>query len=248
MEKKKNALLNKFKPGINQDLELLQYKPQATADFTETDPWRVLRIQSEVINGFDSLSKLGSSIAIFGSARTSPQDKFYQDAVTVAEALANAGLNIITGGGPGIMEAANMGASRGKALSVGCNIELPFEQSPNPYQDICLSFHYFFVRKLMFVKYAIGFIIFPGGFGTLDELFESLTLSQTDKIQHFPIVLYGKAYWQGLLDWFTGTMLKYKNISESNMDLFYVTDSPEETAEYLLNYCYEKGYLTTTQS
>lgn len=229
--------------GSSEDGELLKFRPQEEMRVTQTDPWRVLRIQGEVINGFDTLCRLGPSIAIFGSARTQKSEKYYKEAIQVARTLADSGLNIITGGGPGIMEAANYGASKGKAMSVGCSIELPFETAPNPFQDISLTFHYFFVRKLMFVKYSIGFIIFPGGFGTIDELFEALTLIQTDTIQHFPIVLHGREYWKGLIDWIKSTMLEHKNISKKDLDLIRITDSPEEVSQYILSYCQKAGFI-----
>jgi len=233
----------KDKQILHQDYELLKSHPQVTPNFTENDPWRVFRIQGEFVEGFDALSKLGPAISIFGSARLKKENKYWQEAAETARILADAGLAIITGGGPGIMEAANYGAAQGKGLSVGCNIELPFEQKPNPYQDICLSFRYFFVRKMMFVKYSLGYIIFPGGFGTLDEFFEALTLSQTNKIDHFPIALHGNEYWQGLLDWSKNTQLAAGCISQSDLDLFKITDSPQETVEYILGNCRGREFL-----
>lgn len=233
---------------FHEDLELLRYRPKDAIDFTHTDPWRVLRIQGEFIEGFDALSKLGPCVAIFGSSRFSKKARYWKEACQVAEMLANSGLSVITGGGPGVMEAANYGAFMGKALSVGCNIELPFEQKPNPYQDISLSFRYFFVRKMMFVKYSVGFIIFPGGFGTLDELFESLTLSQTNKIEHFPIVLHGRRFWEGLIDWIRSSVLAGECISKSDLDLFTVTDTPEETANHVLQHCLKHGLIKVKNS
>ena len=227
----------------NEDKELLQFPRKGETDFTQTDPWRVFRILGEFVQGFDELSKLGPTISIFGSARTKKENRYWQEAAKVAEKLSNAGLTIISGGGPGIMEAANYGAEKGSSDSVGCNIELPFEQSPNPYQDISLTFRYFFVRKMMFVKYSIGYVIFPGGFGTMDELFEALTLTQTDKIAQFPIALHGKDYWKGLLDWIENTLLAQGSISKEDLDLFTVTDTVEETVEYILAYCKTHGHL-----
>src|SRR6478672_472848 len=181
-----------------EDEQLLE-RPKA--EFLETDTWRALRILSEFVEGFDAMARVGPAVTIFGSARTRPDDPVYELTRGIARRLAEAGYAIITGGGPGAMEAANRGCREGGGLSVGCNIELPHEQSLNPYVDLGVEFHYFFARKVMFVKYADGFVIMPGGLGTLDELFESLTLIQTGKVQHFPVVLVGRAYWTGLLDW-----------------------------------------------
>ena len=176
-------------------------------DFLETDPWRALRILSEFVEGFDALAEVGPAITVFGSARTRPDDPVYELARTIGRRLAEAGYAVITGGGPGTMEAANRGCREGGGLSVGCNIELPHEQGMNAYVDLGVEFRYFFARKTMFVKYADGFVILPGGFGTLDELFEALTLIQTGKIRHFPVVLVGRAYWAGLLDWIRDTLV-----------------------------------------
>jgi uncharacterized protein (TIGR00730 family) len=225
----------------HEDYDLLRYCRDG--DFTETDPWRVFRILGEFVEGFDSLSRIGPAVSIFGSARTKKENKYWKEAAEVAEKLSDSGLTIITGGGPGIMEAGNFGGKKGASDSVGCNIELPFEQSPNPYQDICLSFRYFFVRKMMFVKYSIGYVIFPGGFGTMDELFEALTLTQTDKIAQFPIALHGKEYWAGLLEWIENTLLAQGSISKEDMDIFKVTDTVDETVEYILDFCKEHNYL-----
>ena len=202
-------------------------------DFTDSDPWRVLRIQSEFVNGFDTMAGLGPAVTIFGSARTPEEAPIYQAAVETARLLAQEGLAIITGGGPGIMEAANRGARLGKGLSVGFAIELPFEEAANRYVDIAITFRYFFVRKTMFVKYAQAFVIFPGGFGTMDELFEALTLIQTGKIHNFPVVLYGSDYWSGLLDWLKATMAERGNISPEDLERFVVVDAPEEVRELL---------------
>jgi hypothetical protein len=192
------------------------------------EPWRVFRIMGEFVEGFDTLHELGPAISIFGSARTPPDHPYYAAAEHVARLLVQAGFTIITGGGPGIMEAANRGAKAQGGTSVGLAIELPYETGPNPHLDISLTFNYFFCRKVMFVKYAMGFVIFPGGFGTLDELFEALTLEQTDKISNFPIVLYGTEYWNGLLDWMKNTLIRNRTIEQDDLDLLYVTDDPEE--------------------
>ncbi len=225
------------------DYCLLKTPLPGTPDFTDQDPWRVLRIQGEFVEGFDALSKVGPCAAIFGSARTRPGDPYYTKAVETARILVQSGLGVITGGGPGIMEAANKGAQEGGGLSIGCNIELPFEQKPNPYQNISLSFRYFFVRKMMFVKYSIAFVIFPGGFGTLDELTESLTLAQTGKIEHFPVVLFGKEYWKGFRDWLEDTVAAEGKINKKDMDLFRLFDDPEEAARWVVETAREKGHL-----
>jgi uncharacterized protein (TIGR00730 family) len=210
-------------------------------DFTLTDPWRVFRIMSEFVEGFDELSHIPPSVAIFGSARTKPEDPSYQAAVETARLLAKAGFGIITGGGPGIMEAGNKGAQEGYNCSIGCNIELPFEQGSNPYLDISLDFRYFFVRKTMFVKYAEAFIIFPGGFGTMDELFEALTLIQTKKVSNFPVILYDSKYWKGLIDWINDTMLTTGKIHPEDASLLLLSDDPQEICNIVIN-AYEEGY------
>ena len=214
--------------------EQLLMPPDKEVPFTETDPWRVMRIQSEFVQGFDALAQLSRAVTIFGSARTPPGDPNYEAAVETACLLGEAGCAIITGGGPGIMEAANKGARQAGALSVGLNIELPFEQHVNPYVDLALNHRYFFVRKTMLVKYAQAFVIFPGGFGTMDELFESLTLIQTGKISNFPVVLFDSSYWQGLLDWLQKTMQNEGKIEAADLDLLLVTDSPEEVRDFVL--------------
>ena len=195
------------------------------------DPWRVLRILSEFVEGFDALNRVGPAVTVFGSARSNPDDPYYKQGMELGAALARRGFAVITGGGPGIMEAVNRGCHEAGGLSVGCNIELPHEQSLNKYVDLGVEFRYFFVRKNMFVKYAQGFVIFPGGLGTLDELFESLTLAQTGKIEHFPIVLYGSSYWKGLLDWMRAVVLANGNMSADDFKLVSLTDDPEEAAE-----------------
>ncbi len=203
-------------------------------DLKNSETWRVFRIQSELVEGFETLNDLGPAVTIFGSARLQPGNKYYDDAVTVAKKLADDGFAIITGGGPGIMEGANKGAKKGKAHSVGLNIEIPSEQIPNKYQDISLSFRYFFIRKLMFIKYAIAYIIFPGGFGTMDELFEALTLVQTKRIKSFPIILYGSEYWEGLIDWMKKTLVGNGTIAREDFALFSIVDKPEEV-RFLIN-------------
>jgi uncharacterized protein (TIGR00730 family) len=202
-------------------------------EFTSTDTWRVFRIMGEFVEGFDELATVTRGVAIFGSARTSPETPFYAAAQETAALLARAGFSVITGGGPGIMEAANRGAFEAAGVSIGCNIELPFEQSPNPYQTRSLKFRYFFVRKTMFVKYSNAFVIFPGGFGTLDELFESLTLIQTRKIKNFPVILFGSKFWAGMLDWIEGTILTSRYIGEADRGLLHLTDSPAEVVEII---------------
>ena len=202
---------------------------------TLSDEDRLDRITDELRAGFDALSGVAAAASFFGSARTPPGDPDYELARETARLVGESGLAIITGGGPGIMEAANRGAKDAGAPSVGLNIELPFEQGGNPYCDICLQFHYFFVRKIMFVRYASGFVVFPGGFGTMDELFEALTLIQTGKITEFPVVLVGSDYWSGLVDWFRERMLAEGNISPDDLDLFKVTDEPLEVRDLLMS-------------
>ena len=197
-------------------------------DLKTSETWRVFRIQSELVEGFETLHDLGPAVTVFGSSRLSPESEYYKEAACVAKMLADEGFAVITGGGPGIMEGANRGAKKGKAHSVGLNIEIPSEQVPNKYQDVSLSFRYFFIRKLMFIKYAIAFIIFPGGFGTMDELFEALTLAQTKRIQSFPIILYGAGYWKGLLDWMKETLVPQGTISHEDFALFSIVDTPKE--------------------
>ena len=215
--------------------------PHAAGDFTRTDPWRVLRIMGEFIEGFDTLNTIQRGVTIFGSARTPPSDPQYQAAQETAAILAKAGYAIITGAGPGIMEAANKGARLAGGRSIGCNIELPFEQGANPYVDTVVNFRYFFVRKTMFIKYSSAFIIFPGGFGTLDELFEAVTLIQTGKISQFPVVLFGRHYWAGLVRWLQTRMLGEGKISEGDLDLMLLTDDPAEAAQAVMS-AYEAGH------
>lgn len=215
--------------------ERLLSSPEPSYDFTQSDPWRVFRIMGEFVEGFDTLAKVGDAVAVFGSARLPPDHPQYIAAEKTAQLLAEAGFAVITGGGPGIMEAANKGAAEGGGLSIGCNIELPFEQGMNAFVDVAIDFRYFFVRKTMFVKYSEAFVIFPGGFGTMDELFEALTLIQTGKIRNFPVVLFGSEYWAGLLDWIRTTMLGEGMISTSDPSLMFVTDSPEEAVRVIVD-------------
>ncbi len=231
-------------PGTTQDEQLLE--SPGPDEFTHTDTWRVFRIMGEFVAGFDELATLTHGVSIFGSARTGPDDADYKAAQETAALLARAGLAVITGGGPGIMEAANRGAFEAGGVSVGCNIELPFEQNSNPYLTLSLKFKYFFVRKMMFVKYSEAFIIFPGGFGTLDEFFEALTLIQTRKIRNFPVVLFGSRYWGGLMDWIRDFALKENKVSEADLRLLHLTDSPAEVVQIIVSsqsslHDFEKG-------
>jgi len=215
-----------------EDQQLLQ--EAADASFLKTDTWRALRIMGEFVEGFDALAGIGKAVSVFGSARIGRSDPSYRTARALARKLAKRGYAIITGGGPGIMEAANRGAREVGGVSVGCNIELPFEQGLNEFVTLGMEFRYFFVRKTMFVKYAEAFCIFPGGFGTLDELFEALTLIQTGKVQHFPVVLFGTAYWAGLVRWLRSTPLTEGKISHDDLKLFTVTDDVDEAVEVIL--------------
>ncbi|TVR58395.1 MAG: TIGR00730 family Rossman fold protein [Spirochaetaceae bacterium] len=233
MDEKKN-LKHTDSPSVTEDQRLLAKPTREQASFTDSDPWRVFRIQGEFVEGFDRLATLGPAVTLFGSARTHEDHAWYRATVETARLLAESGLAVITGGGPGIMEAGNRGAKEAGGLSVGLGIELPFEQGVNPYVDIAVNFRYFFVRKTMLVKYAQAFVIFPGGFGTLDELFESMTLIQTGKISRFPIVLFGTEYWGGLLAWVRNTMLAHGNISAEDLDLITLSDSPEEVRDIVV--------------
>jgi len=229
------------RPGDpTEDERLLQRHPHRLPD-TPSDAWRVFRIMGEFVEGFDTLGGIGPAVSIFGSARTPPEHPEFAAALETARRLAAAGFTIITGGGPGVMAAANRGAQEGGGESVGCNIELPFEQGMNQYVDTAVNFRYFFVRKMMFVKYAEAFVIFPGGFGTMDELFESLTLIQTGKVRNFPVVLFGSSYWGGLLDWLRGSMLEGQKILAEDLELMTVTDSPEEAARIIVD-SYEENF------
>jgi uncharacterized protein (TIGR00730 family) len=224
---------DEHKPGTTQDEQLLE-SPRLD-EFTHTDTWRVFRIMGEFVTGFDELATLTRGVSIFGSARTQADDPDYAAAQETAALLARDGFAVITGGGPGIMEAANRGAFEAGGLSIGCNIELPFEQNSNPYLTRGLKFKYFFVRKMMFVKYSLGFIIFPGGFGTLDELFEALTLIQTQKIRNFPVVLFGTKYWEGLLNWVRDFGLKEGKLTEEDLKRLHLTDSPAEVVKIIVD-------------
>jgi uncharacterized protein (TIGR00730 family) len=216
--------------------EILLRSPDPKDDYQTSDSWRVLRMTSELVDGFDSLAQVTRGVSVFGSARTKPGTEIYEAARETGKLLAEAGFETITGGGPGIMEAANRGAYEAGGVSIGCNIELPFEQKPNPYQNRALVFKYFFVRKTMFIKYSNAFIIFPGGFGTMDEAFEALTLIQAHKIRNFPVVLFSAQYWKGLLSWITSTMLHEGNINAEDLSLIHLTDSPHDAVDFVSRY------------
>jgi len=221
------------KPTTTEDEQFLERAPAGRPAFIDSDPWRALRILSEFVEGFDALAAVGPAVTIFGSARVAVDSPEYTLARTIARKLAETGFAIITGGGPGVMEGANRGCREGGGLSVGCNIELPHEQHLNPYVDLGVEFRYFFARKTMFVKYADAFVILPGGFGTLDELFESLTLIQTGKVRHFPVVLVGRDYWKGMLDWLRDVQLPAGAISEADLELLRLTDDPDEVVSII---------------
>ena len=218
-------------PQSTTDQRLLD--DRGRADWLHTDPWRVLRIQAEFVEGFGALAEIGPAVSIFGSARTSPGSEWYAKGVELGRRVAEAGFAVITGGGPGVMEAANRGAREAGGTSVGLGIELPFEAGLNPYVDLGINFRYFFARKTMFVKYSEGFVVLPGGFGTLDEVFEAVTLAQTGKVTSFPIVLVGVAYWQGLIDWLRDSLEAGGMVSEGDIERLYLTDDLEEAVEYL---------------
>lgn len=223
----------------NEEKIIEAFKEKDWNEIRVNDSWVIFKIMGEFVNGFDKMSKIGPCVSIFGSARTKPDNKHYQLAVEIAQKLTQQGFGIISGGGPGIMEAANKGAYQGGGKSVGLNIDLPFEQQSNPYidKDKNLEFDYFFVRKVMFVKYSQGFIVLPGGFGTLDEFFEALTLIQTLKIGKFPIVLVGSEYWSGLIDWIQKTVLeKEHNISAPDMNLFKVVDTADDAVKIIVDF------------
>src|ERR1041384_7569341 len=217
---------------VTQDEQLLE-SPRPD-EFTHTDTWRVFRIMGEFVEGFDELATVTRGVSVFGSARTPRESEYYRAAQETAAQLVRAGFAVITGGGPGIMEAANRCAFEARGVSIGCNIELPMEQKPNPYQTRSLKFNYFFVRKTMFVKYSTAFVIFPGGYGTLDELFEALTLIQTHKIKNFPVVLFSTKYWGGLIDWIKGVLLAQQAIADADLLLLHCTDSPAEVVEIVV--------------
>jgi uncharacterized protein (TIGR00730 family) len=226
------------KPTATEDEKFLERRGPVgdRPSFVDSDPWRALRILSEFVEGFDALASVGPAVTIFGSARTPVDSPDYELARGIARRLAENGFAIITGGGPGIMEAANRGCQDGGGLSIGCNIELPHEQGLNPYVDLGVEFKYFFARKTMFVKYADAFVILPGGFGTLDELFEALTLIQTGKIRDFPVVLVGKEYWRGLLEWMRATQVEAGAITLHDVELLKVTDDPDEVCQIIRAY------------
>jgi hypothetical protein len=208
--------------------------------FTKEDTWRMFRIMAEFVEGFEMLSQVGNAVSLFGSSRSRPDNRYYKLAEKTAYLLAKAGFAVITGGGPGIMEAGNKGARRAGGLSIGLNIQIPTEQKANPYIDTLLDFHYFFVRKVMFVKYARAFVIMPGGFGTLDEFFEAINLIQTQRIPPFPVVVLGKEYWKGLIEWLRASVLSAGNISPHDLDIFHVVDTPEEVVKIISTF-YRKG-------
>jgi len=212
-----------------------------TVTFTKEDPWRVFRIMAEFVDSFEVLSQVGPAVTIFGSARTAPADPYYKATTTIAKELARHNLAVITGGGPGIMAAANRGAAEAKGKSVGLNIELPFEQKGNNYANVPLRFHYFFSRKVCFVKYSIAFVYMPGGFGTLDEFFEVLTLVQTKRIPSFPLILFGRDYWSGLVRWMKSVLEKKGMISPGDLDLFYITDDTKEVVDLIVEYMRKVG-------
>jgi uncharacterized protein (TIGR00730 family) len=214
----------------NMKRKLEQYQ---VLDFTQDEPWRIFRIMAELVDSFEEMSKQGPLVSIFGSARTKPDHPYYQSAEKMGRLLSEAGYGVMTGGGPGIMEAGNKGAFENDAASVGLNIKLPMEQHPNPYQTVDLNFRYFFIRKICFLKYSVAVVIYPGGFGTLDEMSETLTLLQTKKIDPIPLVLVGKKFWGPLIEWFRNTLVADGMISEQDLDLFYLTDEPEDALEYI---------------
>jgi uncharacterized protein (TIGR00730 family) len=218
----------------NEDRKLLRTAPYADTSFLDSDAWRALRIMGEFVEGFDSLAELGPAISIFGSARVAQENEYAKAAEELAAKLAHHGITVITGGGPGVMEAANRGAAQAGGVSVGLGIELPHEQAVNEWCNLVLNFRYFFARKVMFVKYAQGFVIFPGGFGTLDELFESVTLVQTGKIDHFPVILFGKRYWAGLLDWLADEVAQKHMIATADLKLLRTTDDTDEAMEWIV--------------
>lgn len=231
---------------MNEDKIKSAFQKKDWNEIQTSDSWRIFEIMAEFVEGFKKLSRIGPCVSIFGSARTKPENRYFKLATEIASKLTQNGYGVITGGGPGVMEAANMGAKQGEGPSVGINITLPFEQHPNIFidPDKLISFDHFFVRKVMFMKYAQGFIVLPGGFGTLDEFFEAITLIQTEKIGQFPIVLVGKDYWSGLVDWMNQTMLKEEeNISDGDMDLFKIADTADEAVKYI-NQFYSKYLLS----
>jgi uncharacterized protein (TIGR00730 family) len=241
-----DAIRDPHLPAVTEDEKLLQLPRVHAAEFTHTDPWRLMRIMGEFIEGFDTLATVDKGVTIFGSARIGPDDRQYRAAEEVARLLAKAGFAVITGAGPGIMEAANKGAYLAGGRSIGCNIELPFEQGANPYVDTLINFRYFAVRKTMFIKYSVAFIIFPGGFGTLDELFEALVLIQTGKIYQFPVILFGRYYWAGLIRWLQSRVLRERKIAPGDLDLMLLTDDPGQAARAVIT-AYESQARTVQE-
>jgi uncharacterized protein (TIGR00730 family) len=233
---RRDAAARMGRPPATEDEQFLERRPAGRAAFVDSDPWRALRILAEFVDGFDALAQVGPAVTVFGSARTPDGHPMYELARTIGRRLAEQGFAVITGGGPGVMEAANRGCQEGGGLSIGCNIELPHEQAINPYVDLGVEFRYFFARKTMFVKYADAFVILPGGFGTLDELFEALTLIQTGKVRDFPVILVGRAYWEGLLAWIRDVQLPAGAISVSDVELLRITDDPDEVCAIVTEY------------
>jgi uncharacterized protein (TIGR00730 family) len=230
----------------SEDKIVSAFKSKDWQEIKAEDSWKIFKIMAELVEGFEKLARIGPCVSVFGSARTTPDNKYYKLAEDIAYKLTQRGYGVITGGGPGIMEAGNLGAKRGKGRSVGINISLPFEQEPNFFidSDKLITFDHFFVRKLMFMKYAQGFVVLPGGFGTFDELFEAITLIQTGKIGRFPIVLAGKSYWEGLVKWIKEVMLEAEqNVSADDMDIFHVVDTAEEAVE-IIDTFYSKYMLS----
>ncbi len=216
-------------------------------NFEDNDTWRIFRIMAEFVEGFETLSRLGPAVSVFGSARTTPDNPFYKQAVNLGKLLAQSGFAVITGGGPGIMEGANRGAKDAGGMSVGLNIMLPHEQRPNPHVTIQMDFHYFFARKMMFVKYANALVVFPGGFGTMDEFFEALTLIQTDKIFHFPVYLVGSDYWKGLIEWIKDQMLSSGAIEAEDLEIFKISDDEEEIVRDITRLFVAQEYANSTK-
>ena len=221
------------KKSIEADFELLDASHQEV-EFKKTDTWRVFRVMAELVEGFEQMSRIGPAVSIFGSARADESSYYYEEARRTGQLISKNGVSVITGGGGGIMEAANKGAQQGEGTSVGLNIELPYEQKPNSYLDVLLEHHYFFVRKVMFLKYAYGFVLFPGGFGTMDELYEALTLMQTNRNRNFSLVLYGREYWRPMEEWLETHMLERGYISEEDLDLLFFADEPGEALEKVM--------------
>jgi uncharacterized protein (TIGR00730 family) len=227
---RRGRIVTRASTGVTEDTVFLQ---TPDTSFIHTDTWRTLRIMSEFVEGFDALATAPPAVSVFGSARITEGDPSYEAAREIGSLLADAGFAVITGGGPGIMEAANRGCREAGGLSIGCNIELPHEQRLNDYVDLGIDFRYFFVRKTMFVKYAEAFVVFPGGYGTLDEFFEAITLIQTGKVLHFPVVLYDSAYWGGLLDWLRGRPMVEGKIGPDDLNLFQVCDEPAQALSFI---------------